>query len=208
MSRMPTSARDRRALLIGGAIVAAVLAHTLVVRPYAQALGAARDRLAVEREALARELAVLAHADRYEVLRRTADSVQLAIAPYVFREADDLMATAALAAYVVETARRSRVLIQEAETRQTEPLPHGVRRLQVDFRAETDFEGLMALLNGLESGTKLVRVTRLTVTRREVPGSGGARQTVLGISGSVQGVALPDDTPSTTALALRRAGAP
>ena len=58
------SARERRTVWIGGAIVVVSLGFLYGVRPYRAALEDARDQLAAERATLARERAAVASASR------------------------------------------------------------------------------------------------------------------------------------------------
>jgi hypothetical protein len=89
-------------------------------------------------------------------------------APRLFEGRDDAIASAQLAAYLGNIARRSRVLMQDANTRPSTTSPEGIRTLRVEVRAESDIQGVATFLHNLESGQKLVRVDRLEISR--VPG--------------------------------------
>jgi type II secretory pathway component PulM len=51
--------RDRRAILLGLAVMVVAASYVLGVRPYREALAGVRDRVQAERELLTRELALL-----------------------------------------------------------------------------------------------------------------------------------------------------
>ena len=193
------SDRDRRALRLGLLVLVPALLWVWGVRPYRAALGDARDRLAVQRAALARERALLAGGGGAVELRLAADSAADAARPRLFVARDDLLGSAQLAAYLARAARASDVLLQEADTRPAAVAPSGLRTLQVEIRAESDLEGLLTFLQALEQGERLVRVERLSIAR---PGGADADEgavEVLTLSATVLGYALapaggaPDD---------------
>ena len=183
--------RDRRAITIGLLLVLPAVAYRLALVPYIRALSETRDQLSVQREALGRELALVAggaappgEADLAAVLR--------AELPRLFRGADELAATAAFAAYVADRARSSRVLLQQTETAAPERREGGVIALRVTLRALGDLEGILTLLHGLEEGQKLVRVERFAVDQVERLGyRGGRDEEVLTFAALVVAYAVP-----------------
>jgi hypothetical protein len=181
MKPMTMSRRDRRALFLGAAVLAPALLYIGAVKPFVGALGDARDRLAVEREALGRERALLSLAPGSDSLRTAVDSVVRVHRARLFEARDDGIAGAEFAAYLEQLARRSNVWLQEADARGAKLSPSGVRALTVVIRAESDYEGILTLLRNLETGRKLVRVERMQLA----PG------------------ALPNDHESPRALTLR-----
>ena len=155
--------RDRRALAIGAFLIVPVLGWRMIVRPYADALTKTRDQLVVQRRLLARELELLASANRYPAELSRAERALNGVAPRLFTGPDDVTATAALAYYVSDQVRKARLVIQQVETHNAEPAADGVIRLDMTVRAEGDLEGIVTLLRRLESGPKLVRVEQITV---------------------------------------------
>jgi hypothetical protein len=162
------AAKDRRAILLGALVLAPALLFIWVVRPYRTALAETRDAIEVERLALSRELAAVRSAQVDPTGQHAADSAVKAATPRLFEGRDDAFASAQLAAYLGTVAKRSRVLLQDANTRPTVTLPEGIRTLRVELRAETDAQGVATFLQNLEGGDKLVRVDRLEISR--VPG--------------------------------------
>ena len=112
--RMPTG-RERRTIIVGLCIGLPALAYS-ASRPYRAALAEGRAELAMQRELLARELALLEDLERYPAAYRTADSALSKVAPRLFEETDDVLATARLSSYVAGQALSSHVLLQEAES--------------------------------------------------------------------------------------------
>ena len=158
--------RDRRALLIGGLLVVPVLFFSLVVRPMVRTVGETRERVREQRELLARERGLVAQASAYPARLRRADAALRAEAPRLFRGIDGLAAAAALEEYVSAAAERSRVSIQQSESRDGEEVGEAVRRLQVDLRGEGDLRGILSLLRALDSGARLVHVEQLAIEAR------------------------------------------
>jgi hypothetical protein len=198
------SARERRTILIGLAAIAVAVLWLYIIPRYRTSLADAREAVATQRDLFARELALLEDAERYPAAYRTADSALLRAAPRLFDERDDVLATARLTSYVAGQALGSRVLLQEAEARPTQRSREGVRRLQVEIRAESDTEGVLRFLNALERGSKLIVVDGITVTREErsqVKGKPPA--TVLVLAATISGFALAD----TAARPVRATGA-
>jgi hypothetical protein len=154
------SPRDRRALRLGAWIVLPALFVAFVVRPGVTQVSALRDALDVERRLLSREQAAIATARRHTDHSASAPSV----ARELFTGRDDVMATAALAAYVGDLAEAQDVWVQSATTQASDRDDAGVRRLRVAVRAEGDVAGLVRLLDALEGGRYFVRVEELEVS--------------------------------------------
>ena len=194
MSPAPSiSARDRRAILVGALIVLPALFFVWGVRPFLSSLDDARDLLAAERGALARERAAVLAAERNPELQRLADSLVRAVSPRLFAGQDDVIATAELVSHLGVIAEQSDVWLQTASTRPALIGASGVRTLQVELRAESDLRGVLAFLQALERGAKLVRVERLDVS--VAPGTftdDGVEP--VSVSATVVGYALPAGT--------------
>src|SRR5688500_18621707 len=98
MARKPT-ARARRTILIGLCVAIPGLIFG-ASRPYRVALAETRSQLALERGLLADELALLADLERYPAAYRAADSAIARVAPRLFDETDDVLATSRLTSYI------------------------------------------------------------------------------------------------------------
>jgi hypothetical protein len=186
------SARERRTVSIGGAIVVVSLGFLYGVRPYRTALEEARDQLATERATLTRERAAVASAKQNPQLHQVADSAMRAMRPRLFEGKDDVMASAELASYLGDVARRARVWLQDAGTRPAAPTADGVRRLRVEVRGESDILGVLMFLQALERGEKLVRIDRLDISRS--PRAREEEIETLSIAATISGFAVTDTT--------------
>jgi type II secretory pathway component PulM len=188
--------RDRRALLFGALVLVPVLTFREVVQPYLRARTALVERVRTQRGLLARELAVLAAAPRLPERRAQAEAVLAADAPRLFPGTEPFAATAELVGYIGEAARRSRVLVQGLQSRSVPPEPGMLVQLHVDLRGETDFEGVLRLLQAIERGPRLVRVDALVIqTGGDRP---GGRETIAvraALSGYVAAAPPPSDRP-------------
>jgi hypothetical protein len=184
------SARDRRAVTIGGSILAASFLFIWGVRPYRDALTEARDQLETERATLARERAAVTTAQKNPQLQHVADSVMRTMGPRLFVGKDDVMASAELAAYLGDIASQARVWLQDAGTRPAITSAEGVRTLRVEIRAESDLLGTLLFIQGLERGYKLVRIDRLDISKSA---RADAQDTeVLSIAATISGFAVGD----------------
>ena len=168
MSWSTMSPKDRRAIILGAVVVLPALIFIWGVRPYRAAMTEMRDELETARLALSREKAVVAARPTAPGGQQTADSALTMVKPRMFEGRDDAIASAQLAAYLGSVARRSRVLMQDANTRPSASSEEGIRTLRVEVRAESDIQGVTTFLHNLDSGQKLVRVDRLEISR--VPG--------------------------------------
>jgi hypothetical protein len=190
------SARDRRAVTLGAVVLLPGLLFVWGVRPYQAALTDARDQLATERAALAREKAAIATARQNPRLQHAADSAMRAMGPRLFEGKDDVMASAELASYLGDVAKKSRVFLQDAATRAATRTPEGVRNLHVEIRAESDVQGAMRFLQALERGDKLVRVDRIDISRSARADEKDAE--TLSIAATISGFAVDDTVMSVS----------
>lgn len=136
--------RDRRAVFVGLAVVLPALAAVWVVRPYVRALGELRQEIARERELLSRERALLREAPALDERLATLNSALARTSARLFPGTDELAATAALASYVGDAARRHRVLFQQGETRPPVGVPGGLVAIEAGVRGAGDLEGSLA----------------------------------------------------------------
>jgi hypothetical protein len=125
-------------------------------------------------------------------LQHVADSVMRAMRPRLFEGKDDVMASAELASYLGDIARKSRVWLQDAGTRPAAPAAAGVRTLRVEIRAESDVVGTMMFIQALERGDKLVRIERLDISR--APRANEKDGETLSIAATISGYAVGDST--------------
>lgn len=188
------SRRDRRALTLGALLAVPALVFQLAVKPYLHVMSELRARVVREQDLLVREQALLADLKSYPVRLERAEGTLLREAPRLFAGPDLVAASAALSNYVSGKAAASRVFVQRSETG-TPSAEEGVARLAVDLHAVGDLEGILFFLQALESGPKLVTVSRLMIGKAERLNAGRPRdEEVLSLTASVGGYALDDPT--------------
>jgi hypothetical protein len=174
MKRPNLSRRDRRAVTVGAALLGPALFWTLAVSPYLDALGEASERLAGERSLLRREQELVASAREYPGAFDAGAERLLKAAPRLMGGENDGAASAAVAGYVRRLSG-----IASAHLTRVEPGPSragggGITALPVEITGESDLEGLLSLLQMLETGPKLVDVEDLRLEASDAPGVGGA----------------------------------
>jgi hypothetical protein len=143
---------------------------------------------------LARERVAVSTARHNPQLQHIADSAMRVMRPRLFEGKDDVMASAELASYVGEVARRARVWLQDAGTRPATPAAEGVRTLRIEIRAESDLQGALLFLQGLERGDKLVRIDRLDISHAARSDEKDAE--VLSIAATISGFAVSESMPA------------
>ncbi|MEX0892841.1 MAG: type II secretion system protein GspM [Gemmatimonadota bacterium] len=168
--------RDRRALLLGAAVLLPALLWAGAVRPYTAALQDVRDRLSTERALLAREQGLVATAAELPARLTDAERLAAASGERLVRASNRPLAEAALTGTLEHVASASRVLLQGV--RGVEPVdaptaPAGVVAVQVAVQGESDVAGLTRFLHRIESSPLLMRVRALDVRPRA--GSGRER---------------------------------
>ena len=172
------SDRDRRALLIGTMLLAPALLWIAVVRPYRNALTDYQDRLVSERGLLDREKAVLEEAGTYPAqLQAARIALEQWDARFV-RSANPALAEAEVTEVLEEVARENRVLLQEVRSMPLPPgttAPEGLLPMRLSVRGESDFEGVLRFLHGMEQHPLLLRVVGLSVEPAPQTGGGGGR---------------------------------
>jgi hypothetical protein len=177
--------RDRKAILMGLAVIVPVLGWIGVVRPYLAALEDVKDRIELERELLARELALL---DRGPLLPEALREAELRAGQYegrMLRASNGVLAEGELTRFLEEAAQESRVLLEQirsGELGRGEEAPPGLSLVRLHLSGESDLEGIMAFLAAMERSHLLLRVRGLALepetARGGTNGQEGARGAV------------------------------
>ena len=170
------SARDRRALLLGALVLGPLLLWAAVVRPYLGMLEEYRDRLAAERALLEREKAVLAQVPTLPARLHEARSALAEWNARFVHSVNPALAEAEVTSLMETIARESRVLLQEVGAMTLPPEvvpPEGLVPFRLSVRGESDFEGVLRFLNGMEQNPLLLRIVGLSM--EPVPSGGGGR---------------------------------
>jgi hypothetical protein len=160
------SPRDSRALLLGLAFLVPAFLVVLVARPYRAAVTDAQERLAAERDLLARELELVASGPALPAMLERALATATVSDLRLVEGANGVLAEAELTDLVEAWAIRSRVLLEDirsVEPPRGEEAPLGLSAVRLSVSGESDLEGVMSFLNGIESGSILVRVRGLAL---------------------------------------------
>lgn len=162
--------RDRRAILIGLAVIAPAVLYVAAVRPYRTALSDVRAQTEAQRGLLQRELGLLATAKTMPATLNDARTQVFRAEARLVRASNQPLAEAQLTRYLEEQAGGSRVLLQEIRSVQLtrrDQAPNGLRLIRVALTGESDLEGVVRFLHKLEGGTILVSIRQLTLERNE-----------------------------------------
>lgn len=183
---------ERRTLRIGAMIGLPVLLYMFAVKPLWASLVDKRDQLELERTTLVRERAAIAAAKRNPQLQQIADSLMQFTRRRLFSGMDDVMASAELGSYISEIASQNHFLLTSATTGAVSKTKSVVRTLTEDIRGESDLQGILEFIQALEHGPKLVRISRIDMSRptRDADDI----ETVL-FAATVTAYALPAETP-------------
>lgn len=157
------SPRDRRALRMGIPLLLAGLAWHVAVAPYLREVRAVSEQLRLEREILASERGLLASAGLASSEVRGLSQELIAAALRLVGGPNEQAATAALTGFLEYAARQNRVYLSRVEPAAPEPAGEGLVAIPIRLRGESDFEGILSLLHGLEHSSKLLRVEALSV---------------------------------------------
>ena len=160
------NSRDRRAILLGLAILLPAAGYVLGWKPYKAALEDVRDRVAAEQELLARELEVMeSSASLPEEIRQARAEAEVYEDRLVQAESG-VLAEAELTDFLEASAFRSRVLLEEirgGELSRGEEPPPGLSVVRLHLRGESDLEGVLTFLDEIEKSRLLVRVRGLAL---------------------------------------------
>lgn len=163
------SARDRRAVLLGLAVLAPALLFIGIVRPYRAALADLRDRTAAELALLEREEALLASAAALPASVQDAQARARRAADLLVRAPNVPLAEAEVTTMLETIASLSRVLLQEMRAveargvRAAVDSTASIRPLRLSLRGESDLEGVLTFLQRIETNPMLLRIVELTI---------------------------------------------
>lgn len=184
------SPRDARALKIGVVLVLPILMLQLIVRPYRSSMLSRGNALRAEVALLRRELAMTQSRARLDSLANVAESRRGDIAELLFEGGDAVAASAALARYISEGARRATVSIQAIEIGSDHQLGDELTSIDVVVRGESDLEGILTFLRQLEYGARLLMVPAVRIEPVSGRDTDADLPTVLGVTITVRGYLL------------------
>jgi hypothetical protein len=197
MSRLSISARDMRALRVGALAILPVLTFQLVVTPYSSAMSRRKDELRAERALLARELRVLQERAQYDTLGVEAQRLLAETEQLLFIGTDELSVSATLTRHVSDQARLAPVLIQQIEAGSAITLAEQLGAIDVVVRGESDLEGILTFLRGLEFGAKLFTIPAFRVEPVTAGEPDPEEPALLGFSATLRAYVLLRPVPAS-----------
>ena len=165
MNARALTARDRRALRIAALVAIPYLAWSLATGPLSRAGARASAAVEAARTLLARELAIVAEEREYPARRAEGRRALADAAPRLITGTTAGARSAALIAWLQGRARTTEVRISEAAPLADAVDAAGLAATSVRLAGDGNLEDVMLLLRALESGEKLLRITRLDVER-------------------------------------------
>lgn len=153
--------RDRRAILMGLAVLLPAVVYVLGVKPFRAALEDVRDRAAAERQLLAREMALLSAGPELPGALRRAEAEAAEFEGRMVRAPSRVVAEAELSDSLESTAFRCRVLLEEirgGELGRGEEPPPGLSVVRLHLRGESDLQGVLTFLDEIEKSRLFLRV--------------------------------------------------
>ena len=174
------SSRDRRALMVGAVVLVPALLWVAVVRPYRNLLADYSDRLATEQALLERERGLMREVPTLPDRLAEARSQLTRWNARFVQSANPALAEAEVTSLMESIARESRVLLQEVDALTLPPdvvAPKGLLPFRLSVRGESDFEGVLRFLHGVEQDALLLRIVGLSMEPVPVVigGGGGGR---------------------------------
>ena len=169
-------ARDRRALTLGAAVLVPMLLWVGVVRPYRNVLAEFDDRLAAEQALLERERGVMGEVPTLPLRLEEARTELERWNGRFVQSANPALAEAEVTSMLESVARESRVLLQEVGALTLPPevtAPKGLVPFRLSVRGESDFEGVLRFLHGVEQNPVLLRIVGLSIEPVPVVFGGG-----------------------------------
>jgi hypothetical protein len=183
------SPRDRRAIMIGAVVLVPALTWSVLVQPYRSTLEDLQDRLAAELALWEREQAVVREAsslsDRIETTRLEITRLEMRLV----RADNPALAETEITARLERLARTSRVLLKEVRSIPASPrlsTPAGVVPLFLSVSGESDFQGVLDFLRGIEQDHLLLGIDEVSVGPAPATGGSGGEDASRVQSGAMR----------------------
>ncbi len=164
--------RDRRALLIGGAVAAAAVLFVRVVPTSVRTVGELRDRLAARRELLTRVRAQIQDAAGLGDSTQAIERAIAALGDRVLSGRRETDAAADLASRLNVAAARERVRVARSAAGADTAKAGRLRRVTLQASLEGDTRGTLGALERLEAEPAAITVSDARFTALD-PGSPG-----------------------------------
>jgi hypothetical protein len=189
MSRLQLGRRDRRALLVGTAAIAAAIALARGVPAYLSWLAEARGADAEAQIALAGARAILARSDSVRDSAIARGRRVIALAPAILGGDTPNMAGASLAGLLSGAAALNGVRTGSIQVRSDSLSRDAFTRIGAHLEATGDVRGITNMLTALEDGPTLLVVRSLAISQSD-PAAGDDRVEALRVELDVEGLML------------------
>lgn len=185
------SPRDRRALTIGGTILAVAFLLVRGIPLWLALLDGAQTVAERETRALADARALIAAAPRLRDSLNVRRARYLAIAPDIIASESPDAAVARLSGIVSSAASSAGIALNSLSLSADTGLRRGFGRPTVRGEARGDISGLTQFLLLVETGPPLLRVAQLTVTQPDPIGSAHAEELRIAFEIDAVSLAVP-----------------
>ena len=187
------SPRDRR-VIIGAAVLIPSLLMVYAAKPIGRAIADIRAMAAQQSDLLARERTVIGLAPQFPALRAAAARrLDLELKRTITSEAA-VTASVKLANYVRQIGRAHEVLVSEATELPGDSLTPGVMLLRLSVHGESDLQGILGFVRGIETGSLHAGVATLQIEKargRTMPnGQGEDPREILMLSATIEAPAV------------------
>jgi hypothetical protein len=163
------TARDRRALWVGGALVLGALFALRVVPALWRGWHASREELVAQRELLVRADRALDQLDTLESRATRTRAALVALAPRLVSGRTSAEAQVDLNGRLALIANRERTRLVRADPMIDSTREGQLHRVRMRIEVESDWAGLVGFLRGVVGDPATLRVTSVSLRGAEVP---------------------------------------
>ena len=185
---------DRRAVIIGAVILVPSLLYVYAARPIARAISDRRAAAVQQADLLGRENSVLGLSPRFPALRAKAALRLAAELKRTIKSEAAVTANVKLADYVRQIGRAHQLLVTDATEAPGDSLTPGVMLLRLSVHGESDLQGILGFVRGIENGSMHARVASLQIEKargRTMPnGQGEDPREILTLTATIEAPAV------------------
>jgi hypothetical protein len=186
--------RDRRALLLGLAVLLPAAAYRVGVAPFLQYRSGLVEALAAERDLYARERSALSAASSNPDPEGSIRAVLQEAEPWILGGSSSLAATGTLSRLVTDAGRTSGILIHDVHTQNPADDAGPMKSAAISVRATGDLEGIARFLHAIENGGPLLKVVELSLRPAGLNDGDLERGQLLSASIVIEGLWITPDT--------------
>jgi type II secretion system (T2SS) protein M len=161
---MQLQTRDRRALGIAAFAVVAGLAFRFGAIPYIAKHAELRAELQMQRDLYAREAGLIEGVELIDTaVRQSADYLTRNANRVFVADLDANLTASEVQSYVDRIVHIAGVTVSQMDVQAADSLNRGLSRVGLRVRGQGDFEGVMALLDAVQTGPRLLEIQELSV---------------------------------------------